>query len=170
MKVIAFDQATFICGYCIMEDDRIIDYGSIRPPRTLCMSKRVHYIVSKAKVLLSSCKVDTIALEQVQDQKSPATLIGLAKLLGAMEYVSMSACDDVQIISPSSWRSVYGFGNNVDGKKPNREMLKSMAISYVKEHFGLDVSEDEAEAILIALAVGKITVKLKPKKRKVTKK
>lgn len=49
----------------------------------------------------------------------------------------------ITLLKPSQWRK-----GKVEGR--NREQLKHNAIEYIKNKYGLEVSDDTAEAIIIA--------------------
>ena len=51
---------------------------------------------------------------------------------------------------PSEWRKRVGI---IQGPKTPRDKLKQEAIDMVKEKFGIDVTDDEAESLLIANSI-----------------
>ena len=54
----------------------------------------------------------------------------------------------IEPILPSEWRTVL----DINKPKADRPEYKRRAIKYVKDNFGLDVSDDEADAICIGVA------------------
>ena len=56
-------------------------------------------------------------------------------------------------IEPARWRKFAGFNQ---GPKVKRAELKQQSIDYVKENLKLDLSEDEAEAVVEGISAHKI--------------
>lgn len=70
----------------------------------------------------------------------------LCKIIGAVYCYSLLNKDVFYYeIQPSEWRSRL----NINKGKAKREELKQMSIQYVKDNFGLELSDDEADAICI---------------------
>lgn len=101
-------------------------------------------IVNKIK----SYMPDVVVLEDVVLQRNPKTLKDLAKLQGAV----IGVCDYLKIqcviIGCPTWRKQLGFRQ---GSKVKRPELKQQAHDYVVEHFDIDTSEDECDAICIII-------------------
>jgi hypothetical protein len=57
------------------------------------------------------------------------------------------------LVSPAQWRAALEYSQ---GPKVKREALKQQSIDYVREHLGLDKTEDECEAIAEGIAAHKI--------------
>lgn len=72
------------------------------------------------------------------------------KRLSQMQGIIMGACIKsgipYQILKPSVWRAKLGFKQ---GRGVKRDELKLQALIWVEEHLGLDLPEDQAEAICI---------------------
>ena len=56
-------------------------------------------------------------------------------------------------IRPTSWRKQLSFSQ---GKNIKRDQLKEQSVKYVSDNYGLNVGDDEADAICIADAVIKL--------------
>ena len=85
-----------------------------------------------------------VAIEDIQEQRNVQTFKVLAQLQGAL-YVSIHKefkieCD---IISASTWKSF----SQIRGK--NRTEQKRNAQSFVEKTYGMRVTQDEADAILL---------------------
>jgi len=73
----------------------------------------------------------------------------LTRLQGVIYgYCILNDCE-FNTIRPSEWRKLV----DMNQSKKKRDELKMQAINMVNELFGLNVSDDEAEAILIGQAV-----------------
>lgn len=92
---------------------------------------------------------DLVVIEDVALQSSAKTVIQLAQLQGAI----IGACEmfniPYEILRPSEQRKILGFKQ---GRQVKRPELKRQAIDYVAEHYGENVSSDEADAMCIATA------------------
>ena len=92
---------------------------------------------------------DLVVIEDVALQASAKTVIQLAQLQGAI----IGACElfniPYEIIKPTEWRKILDFKQ---GRQVKRPELKQQAIDYVAEHYGENVSSDEADAMCIATA------------------
>lgn len=154
MKVLATDQATRISGYSFFNDGEYICSGIIdlskseldTDARSFEMAKEIWKIINKYKP-------DALVIENVQKQTSISTVITLARLQG--EIIGYAEAHGVKtyVVSPTQWRKVLGFAQ---GPKVKRKELKQQSADYVREHYGVDVSEDEMEAVAINAAAHKI--------------
>jgi hypothetical protein len=57
------------------------------------------------------------------------------------------------ILQPAKWRAALQFNQ---GPKVKRAELKQQSIDYVNDHLGIDLTEDECEAIAEGIAAHKI--------------
>ena len=89
-----------------------------------------------------------IVFEDVRILKNTHVTVMLAEILGAV----IGKCVDIGIqyesFSPASWRSKHGLQKA--GAK--RDELKQMSVDKVRELYNSDVTDDEADAILIGAA------------------
>ena len=89
-----------------------------------------------------------IVFEDVRILKNTHVTVMLAEILGAV----IGKCVDIGIqyesFAPASWRSKHGLQKT--GVK--REELKQMSVDKVRELYNSDVTDDEADAILIGAA------------------
>ena len=148
LKLIAFDQSTTRSGYCIMElgSARIIESGVIIPKKNDDTIDRIIYTIKRCLHLVRTNEVAFVFIEGVQNQRNPKVFEILAKLAGSLEVMLHESGYIVNVVKASEWRKRVG----IKGRK--RADVKKEAIEMVKELYGLDVSEDEAEAILFCRA------------------
>ena len=151
MKLIAFDQSTTRSGYCIMEmgSGDIIESGVIIPNKNDETIDRIIYTIKRCLNLVRTNEIAFVFIEGVQNQRNPKVFEVLAKLAGALEVMLHESGYLVNVVKASEWRKRVG----IKGRK--RADVKKEAIDMVKELYDLDVSEDEAEAILFARAFAK---------------
>ena len=148
MKLIAFDQSTTRSGYCIMEmgSGDIIESGVIIPKKNDETIDRIIYTIKRCLNLVRTNEVAFVFIEGVQVQRNPRVYEILAKLAGALEVMLYESGYLVNVVKASEWRKRVG----IKGRK--RADVKKEAIELVKELYDLEVSEDEAEAILFCRA------------------
>lgn len=154
MKVVSFDQSTRCSGWAYFEDGKYVESGIIdmhkskleTEDRSFAMAKEIWQIINKYKP-------QHLVLEGVQQQSNPSTMIILARLAGMIIGYAEAHNVETHILLPSQWRKQLGYSQ---GAKVKRQELKQQSINYVKENLGLDLPEDECEAIAEGIAAHKI--------------
>lgn len=148
LKLIAFDQSTTATGWCVMEmkTARIIDSGVILPNKNDETIDRITYTIKRCLNLVRTNEVAFVFIEGVQNQRNPRVFEVLAKLAGALEIMLYESGYLVNVVKASEWRKRVG----IKGRK--RADVKNEAIEMVKELYGLEATEDECEAVLMARA------------------
>lgn len=146
MKLIAFDQSTKATGWCVMEMDNaeIIEYGVILPIGET--NDRIRETIKKCIGLCKKFEVAFVFIEGIQIQRNPKVFEILAKLSGTLEICLEEKGYFVNIVSSAEWRKRVGIKNK------KRELVKQEAINMVKELYGIEPTEDECEAVLMARA------------------
>lgn len=164
--VFSLDQSTSKVGYSLWEDGELIKYGSFTPRRNLSADMRIHEITiwlqGVLDILIKDCGGEhniTCLVEDIQFQttingskkyfnnasaNNIATFKVLAMLLGAIKTLFIDKHLYYETIAPSSWKSIVGI------KSKYRNEQKEETKRLVREELGVDVSEDEADAICIA--------------------
>ena len=148
LKLIAFDQSTRATGWCVMElrTAQIVESGVIIPKKNDDTIDRIIYTIKRCLNLVRTHEVAFVFIEGVQVQRNPRVYEILAKLAGALEVMLYESGYLVNVAKASEWRKRVG----IKGRK--RADVKKEAIEMVKELYDLEVSEDEAEAVLFARA------------------
>ena len=154
MKVLSLDQSTRCSGYSLFENGQYVESGVINMSKSkLETDKRSFEMAKEIWKIIKKYKPDELVLENVQQQSNPATMIILARLAGMIIGYAEAHNVNVHILLPSQWRKALGYSQ---GAKVKRKELKQQSIDYVKANFGLELSEDECEAICINEAAHKI--------------
>lgn len=154
MKVLAFDQASEITGYVVfdkkgaLEESKMLEYGKV-DLKKINAQKRVPMMILNILSLIDEFVPDTVIIEDVAMQRNVQTVIMLARIQGAIMGHCYQKGISLIIRAPSSWRMDLQF---IQGRGVHRGNLKKQAQDKVKEVFGLEVSEDEADAICIGLS------------------
>lgn len=148
IKILAFDQALIKTGVCTL-DDGTIYHSLIDLSKTKDPAERRAIMRQMIQSRIKTNNPDLVVIEDVALQASAKTVIQLAQLQGAI----IGACElfnvTYEIIKPSEWRKILDFKQ---GRQIKRPELKQQAIDYIAEHYGENVSSDEADAMCIATA------------------
>ena len=115
--------------------------------------KRSFEMAKELWKIIKKYKPQYVILEGVQQQSNPSTMIILARLSGMLIGYAEAHNIQTYILLPSQWRTALGYSQ---GAKVKRQELKQQSIDYVKNNLGLDLQEDEAEAIAEGIAAHKI--------------
>ena len=154
MRVLSIDQSTRCSGYAYFEDEKYIESGVIdmnkskldTPERSFEMAKALWKIIKKYNP-------EHLVIEDTQQQNNIKTVITLARLQGMVIGYAEAHKVNVHILLPSQWRAALLY---LQGPKIKRAELKQQSIDYVKNNLGLDLQEDEAEAVSEGIAAHKI--------------
>lgn len=153
MKILSFDQSTKVSAYSVWVDGQYIESGCIDLHKNTNTPERVRVMGVKLCEIIAKYEPDKVVIEEVAQQSNPQTLKLLARIQGIIIGFCAARNIDTYIIEPTKWRSQLGFKL---GPKVKREELKEQAIKYVKKIYGLELDEDECEAICIGNAAHKI--------------
>jgi len=141
--ILSIDSSTTATGYCVRDKDKIVEFGVIKPNKTFSTTEKIIYIEKALKALWHKYKPIYIIIEEMnvcRNMQTMRKLIGLIEHLD-IEFTKLEAL--VIRVTPSSWRK-----GKIKGK--TRQELKEASKKYVKEHYDLDASDDEADAIIIS--------------------
>ena len=140
--ILGLDTSTTSTGYCVMKDDKIISYGVIKPPKGLDTLDRVIYIVDEVKSILKAKSVEYVGIEELVTFRNANTTRMLQGLITILEVEMRRREIPCELIRPSVWRKGI-----IKGK--DRKELKKASKDYIEKEYGLKVSDDESDAILI---------------------
>ena len=143
MKICGIDASTKKTGIALLEDGKLIDYRLLDYSREY-LEKRMRNMLADIHSVLSYYEPDFIRCEDVWIDKNADTAKILARLGGGIYMWAVINNTNFAYIIPSHWRKIVGLPG-----KGNRTELKKLAIKKVKSDYGLDVTDDIAEAILI---------------------
>lgn len=144
MRILGIDSSTTATGYAILNGNKIIKSGVIKPNKALSSIERIIYIENEINALYDKYKPSFIVIEEMvafRNANAMRILIGLIYHL-VIEFTKKEAL--IVLVRPSEWRKVC----NIKGK--GRNELKENAINHIKEKYNKKVTDDEAEAICIA--------------------
>lgn len=143
-RIIGFDNASHNMGVAIFDNGKLVYYTLLQFTTGTTLQRLNKIRDTIEKIIIPLWEPDFIQIEGIQHQNSYATYEVLVKLHGIFEM----ACDRFKIPFESTrssiWRSHYAIN------KRDRNEDKKAAIQKVKDMYGLNVTDDVAEAILIA--------------------
>jgi Holliday junction resolvasome RuvABC endonuclease subunit len=141
--ILALDQSTAVTGFAIFSNDNLKKSGYYKPSGDLFT--RINQTKNYIKELIEDNDIIYVFLEDIQYQKNQKTYKILSNLQGVIINLLVELDISFEIIPPSRWKS----WNGIKGKK--REQQKRNTIEKVKEIYGKEALEDEADAICIGL-------------------
>lgn len=153
MLVLAFDQSTRVTGWSLFEDGQYIQSGVIDLHKIKNTDERSKQMGLELCQIIKNNQPDEIIIEEVTMQSNADTLKKLARIQGMVIGFATAHNIPTHILTPSKWRAALGYKQ---GPKVKREELKAQSLNFVKDNFGLDLIEDEAEAICINEAAHRI--------------
>lgn len=144
IKILNFDQSTKKTGYSIYVDNKLDSYGTLDSnPNEKNPIERMKEQYDLMKKLIKKIKPDFVVLENTQFQNNYGTFQQLSQMQGVLMALLFERNIGFEIIEPTKWKSF----SKVKGRK--RVEQKASAIQIIKDTYGLEVTEDEADAILI---------------------
>ena len=144
IKILNFDQSTKKSGYSIFLDNKLDSYGTLDSnPNEKNPIERMKEQYDLMKKLIKKIKPDFIVFEHCQFQNNYSTFQQLSQMQGVLMALLFERNIGFEIVEPTKWKSFC----KVKGRK--RIEQKTSAIQIIKDIYNLDVSEDEADAILI---------------------
>ena len=123
---------------------KLFDFSHIKD-----MNERIEKMATAVYYYLKELRPWVLYIEETSVVRNASTQRALTRLQGVIyTYCLLHDCE-FNTILPTHWRKLIGMHQ---GKEVKREDLKKQAIEKVREIHNMDVSDDEAEAILIGEA------------------
>lgn len=150
-KLISIDSSSSKTGWALFENAEYKKSGVIDLDTKECKKKykgksdkRIENMCLAIIHLLQEYKPDIIVIEKLAVTRNMVSVRCLCKVIGAVYCYSILHNNVFYYeIQPSEWRSKLG----IQSKGNKREDFKQLSIEYVKSHYGIDVSDDESDAI-----------------------
>lgn len=148
MKVIGIDASTKKTGICIFQDNEYVTHTLIDCHKEKDVTKRIPMMSNKIWEYLDNIgNIDVIIMEKSVLRSNVDTVQKLSALAGAVMLYAYQHNIKFENPVPSEWRKKIGLEQS---KNVKREVLKLEAIKAVKQEYGIEVTDDEAESILLA--------------------
>lgn len=151
-RILALDAATVTTGFSVYDNNELVSYGTFHANADLDTTERINKVRKWLTNLIDEHCIDEIVLEQIQLQSfngnpnSPQVQVfqTLANLQGVILDTAFELDIPCELIYSSTWRHVCGI---TEGR--TREEKKKAAQVHVKSWYGLDATQDEADAICL---------------------
>ena len=114
-------------------------------------------MMSHIEEILDKYTPVVVVMEDGYGQNDMMTLKMLSRIHG--DVIGWARRHDAEMVikTPSAWRKEVGMPlRDAMGKLLKREQLKELSKNIVKQVLGIDVTDDEADAICIGLSMTKI--------------
>lgn len=147
MVTVGIDASTNKTGIAIFHDGKYVEHILIDLHKIKDSSERIPKMMLSICNYLDKHKVDKIIMEESMMTNNISTVKMLSSIAGAVMYYAASHHIEFQLDLPSAWRKRIGL---TQGRSVKRDMLKAEAIIAVKQEYGMDLTDDEAESLLIA--------------------
>lgn len=146
-RILAFDQASITSGWAAFDNNELIKFGSWTSDGSHS-TDRIMKTKNWFANMIQIWKPNLVVLEDIQLQKFDGgeqvlTYKKLAHLQGVLENYCYENGYIYKVVPPATWRAY----NEVKGK--SRSDKKRSAQLIIKNLYDLNVSQDEADAILI---------------------
>ena len=144
MRIIGIDGATVKSGIAVFDDGKYVTH------KLLSFSGDAETRIPKMMMaicnFIKEYEPDKIIMEKSMLTNNIDTVQKLSNLAGAVMFYCYNKGIPFEHQYPSQWRKKIGL---TQGSKVKKDVLKAEAIAAVKQEYGLDLTDDEAEAVLI---------------------
>lgn len=150
-KLMSIDESSVMTGCALFKNGELVDYCVINKKKIKESETRLNEMSRELLNTMKKWKPNSIYIEHPQGGGGNVLTVSLlSEIIGvARAYAVEHNCEFVEVV-PSHWRKMLGFKQG-GGKK--RAELKAMSIEYVKNAYGIDASDDLADAICIGAAI-----------------
>lgn len=147
MKIAGVDASSNKTGIAIFENGEYIEHTLIDLHKIKDPDQRIPKMMVEICKYIKKHMPDKIIMEKSMMKNNIDTVQKLSNIAGAVMLYAATKNIEFQHVYPSEWRKTIGLQQSTQIK---REVLKEEAVQAVKKEYGIDVTDDEAEALLIA--------------------
>ena len=146
MIICGIDGSTNRTGIAVFCDGRYVNHTLVDLHKVKDINERIPKMISEICKYIDDVKPDKILMEETILSSNTDTLKKLAYLAGGMMFYAHERGIEFDLVLPSKKKKKIGLQQS---NKIKREVLKQESIQAVKQEYGLDVTDDEADAILV---------------------
>lgn len=147
MVIAGIDASTNKTGIAIFSDGKYFEHTLIDLHKIKDSSERIPKMMLAICEYLDEFVVDKIIMEESMMTNNISTVKMLSNIAGAVMYYATSHGIEFEFALPTHWRKKIGLSQS---NKIKRDVLKAEAIMAVQQEYGMNLSDDECEAMLIA--------------------
>lgn len=155
MSIDGSTQKTGIAYFC---NGKYVEHVLLNFSKDKNMENRFESMSKEIWKILDGYRPNIIYIEETYMANNPQTSKILTRLQGVVYAWCINNACEFNTIRPTSWRKQLNFQQ---GKNVKREQLKKQSLQYVLDNYGLEVTDDESDAICIADAVIKMFIEEK---------
>ena len=147
MRIAGIDASSNKTGIAIFEDSEYVEHTLIDLHKIKDPDQRIPKMMVEICKYIKQHMPDQIIMEKSMMKNNIDTVQKLSNIAGAVMLYAATKNIEFQHVYPSEWRRIVGMQQSTQIK---RDTLKKEAVIAVKQEYGMDVTDDEAESILIA--------------------
>lgn len=147
--LVGLDTSSTKTGWSYYVNGNFADSGVLNFSKQKNSDIRMQDMVNSIYEKLSTLKVDIVAIETTAVTRNASSQRMLTMILGAVYGWCVSNNVEFVMFRPSEWRALI----SKEKKGRKRDELKQWSVQTVEKLFRKKVSDDEADAILIAQAL-----------------
>ena len=158
IKLVSIDGSTQKTGIAYFCNGKYVEHVLLNFSKDKNMENRFESMSKAIWQKLDEYRPNIIYIEETYMANNPQTSKILTRLQGVVYAWCINNACEFNTIRPTSWRKQLNFQQ---GKNVKREQLKKQSLQYVLDNYGLEVTDDESDAICIADAVIKMFIEEK---------
>ena len=120
------DASTTCIGWCIFDDDELLDYGKLKPTvEDLEWRDRVYNFIPQLQQIIDKYSPKKVYVEDVplMSKRGNKTLVKLGATQGSIIGLCVANNVDVEFISVSTWRKNIGLFDGTEKGKEREKMF-----------------------------------------------
>ena len=153
IRLVSIDGSTQKTGIAYFCNGKYVEHVLLDFSKDKNMENRFESMSKEIWKMLDDYRPNIIYIEETYMANNPQTSKILTRLQGVVYAWCINNACEFNTIRPTSWRKQLNFQQ---GRNVKREQLKKQSLQYVLDNYGLEVTDDEADAICIADAVLKM--------------
>lgn len=147
MVIAGIDASTNKTGIAIFADGKYFEHTLIDLHKIKDSTERIPKMMIAICEYLDEFVVDKIIMEESMMTNNISTVKMLSNIAGAVMYYAANNGIEFEFALPTHWRKKIGLSQS---SKIKRDVLKAEAILAVKQEYNMELTDDEAESLLIA--------------------
>ena len=80
MKILGLDTSTTSTGYAVLDNDKLISFGTIKTPRKADLLDKIIYIEEHVKQIIKAKEVEFIVIEDLAVTRSASTTKSISRI------------------------------------------------------------------------------------------
>ena len=152
-RLVTIDGSTQKSGIAYFCNGKYVEHVLLDFSKEKNMENRFGSMSKEIWKILDKYRPNIVYIEETYMANNPQTSKILTRLQGVVYAWCLNHGCEFNTIRPTQWRKLLNFQQ---GKNVKREQLKMQSLQYILENYGLEVTDDEADAICIADAAIKM--------------